>query len=354
MQHSALAVGRVLFLVIVLVVLIVLSMLWALGIIGGSVSPTGSVTPCWLRGKCRRTADVPQSSEFFKHKKVLICGLLRDSEDQVQFLRDSVTSPSNGETPSVLASLTSLFGDWRLLVGENDSSDDTRGRLLAWAAVDDRVRVLGCGVNATTCKLNMPPTISHGPGIKRIEKMTYLRNLLLEYANQPEFKDFDYLVMTDLDLKGYVYLDGLWNTAYHFETDPSVDAVSAWGYALTPICWGALTMRNFQDPYAHKASTDELENNEATHSLTFPLRNFFAYGDKPVTVVSSFGGLTFYRLRSVLGLRYINEVNTHGQARCEHVTLHRQLKMMMNPTMIHCVTSNPGNGLANIGGLFKK
>lgn len=262
--------------------------------------------------------------EFFKTKKLIITGLLRDS---------------NGNMPTIkanVAKLANLFNDYCVLVVENDSKDETRQSLLDWAKTNDKVTVLGCGENANTCQLNLPRTVIHGHDSGRIRKMVLLRNIYMDYIEQnPErFGNFDFLIAMDMDILGTFYNDGMGSAAWYFMNDPSIQGLCAnginfWNLAFTVI-------PRYHDPYAHVEATDD------TYKLPHvgPYWTAPTCTENPWKVKSCFNGFTIYRLSSIAGKQYKLEASNSG-ALCEHVTFNKQLdNIFMAPYLLFAVLEN--------------
>ena len=301
-----------------------------------SIPWSGSTTPPVLRGSVSPDS-VPQSPRYFSTQRVVLCGLLRDKEEQVSFLQQS------------LPRLTSLFLDWAVVVVENDSSDTTREQLLAWQFSQPRhVHVLGYTESAPVSTFR---TLQHDYSERRIRKMAALRNTYLSYVtDHPILSTYDLLIVMDLDLKSFLYTDGLFSTAYHLEHSPNISAVAANGLQLTglPFTFSLLRGLTYQDPYAHEdsfnrgKSVPQLFDNWRSNFI-----NRFPYSAPLHLVYSAFNGFTIYRMSAVRGKRYAVHYSEHGHfVLCEHVGFHRQLGderaggMVLNPSMMNVILDN--------------
>jgi glycosyltransferase involved in cell wall biosynthesis len=278
----------------------------------------------------------------FKLSKVVFCGLIRDNEAQIPYIRKQLCDWGD-----------KYFQDYHIIIVENDSKDGTRQKLLEWQREDPkRIHILGCGLNRLECKLNLDKTIEHVANVKRIKKMAYLRNLYLDYlyANNHLFADVNYVIVTDLDLKGSIYEDGFASTSLQFEQNPHISAISANGITQQPIPIPILGMEldmfYYYDTYAHEEHTQTSINYISSLINT----TFFTYGDAIVPVRSAFSGFTTYRydvLRNIRYKTYIeqcdeNILSLNGTTICEHVGLNRQLgDVYLNPSMMFIITDNP-------------
>jgi hypothetical protein len=136
---------------------------------------------------------------------------------------------------------------------ENDSTDNTRQELLAWADKNKNVTILGCGTNAPSCKMSWPKTIGHPHDFTRIKKMATLRNLYIDYVKE-NLSDYDWLLVWDMDIIASFYKDGLLNTMNYFskDEDHNIDGICAYGVNND---W----LLGFQDydMFAHKELTPQ-------------------------------------------------------------------------------------------------
>jgi hypothetical protein len=267
---------------------------------------------------------IKEGLDFFKTKRVIITGLLRDSDDNMPTIKMNVDK------------LAKLFDDYCVLVVENDSKDATRQSLLDWAKTNDKITVLGCGENADTCQLDLPRTIVHGNASSRIRKMVLLRNIYMDYIEQnpDKFDDFDFLVAIDMDILGTFYNDGMGSAAWYFMNDKTIQGLCAngvnfWNLAFTVV-------PRYHDPYAH------VEDGNDTYKLPHvgPYWTVPTCTENPWKVKSCFNGFTIYRLSSIAGKQYKLE-ESNGTAACEHVSFNKQLdNIFMAPYLLFAIIEN--------------
>lgn len=264
--------------------------------------------------------------DYYKTKNVIIAGLIRDSADSIDIMKKNV------------AKFASIFASYKVLVIENDSKDDTREILLEWAKSNPNITVLGCGINADTCELNLPPASYKTKNEKRIRKMVLLRNIYMDYIaqNSSLFTNFDFLVAIDFDIKGTFYLDGIGSSGYNFMSKKELDGICANGLGLSDMIVGVY--KRYHDPYAHK------EIGEIGSDSLFNVGNFWQipncdHGD-PKKLRSCFNGLTIYRLSSIINKKYTYDIE-RGETLCEHVTFNSQMNnIYIDPGLIFVVLSN--------------
>lgn len=275
------------------------------------------------------TRAVKNGSIVAKTKKVVFAALVRDVEDRMPEIEKKVEK------------MGSIFGDYRVLIVENDSSDGTRSYLLGWARRNPKVTVLGCGHNVSACSIKTAAAKTDGHGVdrRRISKMVDLRNIYLkEIKTNPELQDFDYAVFWDLDMIGSVYVDGVAHTIDYFERSPDIDVVCAYGIYR----WGLLTL--FYDTYALLHKNEQFHIDMKTiHDIRKGLWEAkYNRGEDPVEVDSCFSGFAIYRVKALLPDSVVYDMSPETNLECEHVRLNIKIKggKVFNPSMINLVLEN--------------
>lgn len=207
-----------------------------------------------------------------------------------------------------------MFADYRVVIYENDSRDDTPQLLTDWAARNSRVHVTierrGDLVNPNTRCL------------KRAERMAHYRNQCLE-AIRARFADFGHVLIVDTDLADGWSFDGLANTFGHDDWD----FVGSNGLILKRVGW-QLNVAMQYDAWAFRSD-------EAFTPYSTKLVNHMSWtrGAPLVPVTCSFGGLGVYRMPAYLAGQYAG----HD---VDHVT-HQQIarpqgftRTFLNPSQI--------------------
>jgi hypothetical protein len=257
-----------------------------------------------------------QDPEYFKDKKLIICGLARDIENRISYFREN------------LKRIIPLFQDHLIVLVENDSVDNTRKVLLDMKP-DFNLVLLGCGIDSSECVMN---TKKYGKdhSSNRIEKMVKIRNIYMDYLNRLSPGEYDLVLMYDIDLVCNVYQDGLLNTAYYFNKFPEIDMIASNSVYLTPFA----TMLGFYEYYD-------------TYAM-IPQKKYIKYDNKTLgektdlmEVESAFGGFAIYRFGGIHGFRYSYEEDSRKQPICEHVVFNRNINnKFINPRMILPITKN--------------
>ena len=289
---------------------------------------TEDATPAHL-GCHYDPTHLSEGREYFKQCKVVVVGLLRDKADRL----------TDGRVQRLTQHITDQFGDYRVLIVENDSADETRQLLLDWAQRDSKVKVLGCGVNQPECTMKLAKTLAHSTYAPRIQKMVDLRNVYMDALQQDaDVQDADFVCVVDLDLHAGLYAEGIWDTGYQFKHHPDWSAICANGLEVfeTPIdhrlrYLDTYALRTEQVWNYRKRSLDDLS------VMHWPLRCDVS----PRKLVSGFSGLTFYRYKQVKELRYFMMVDNYSSPLCEHVSLSLQLDgVYINPALQFIIMNN--------------
>lgn len=264
---------------------------------------------------------------YASQNTAVVCTLVRDVEHKIPAIIKKAEA------------MGKLFADYRILLVENDSSDNTRKLLLEWKNKNPRVTILGCGVNFEgKCSVNIArkKTDEHAISRWRIEKMVYLRNIYLNYLKK-HYSNFDYALVWDADTIGSVYLDGILNSMGWFAKNPEMEGVCANGikrFVLPKV---------FYDTYAINEHTDNFHSdNMRSHHYKKAILTQYSRGEPLAHVKSCFSGFTIYRIDSLLNDDVVYDMSEGDNIECEHVRLHKHMndRMYINPSMINYVVLN--------------
>lgn len=239
-------------------------------------------------------------------------------------------------TPDSIAKMEEIgkcFIDYRVVIFENDSDDNSRKLLNDWSEKNDKVILMDCcDKGSCDCKLKKEDSYELGwAGKKRIEKMRLLREELLRYSTK-NFSDFDYYLLYDFDLQGGLYLDGLITS---FEKD-DWDMIFARGLQSMPqitkkklILYDSLPYIPSNMSFKHKKSLkymfDKFDKDLGKNKV----------GSKFILCKSGFNGLAIYNMKSIVDKSY-----TNSNFYCEHIDLNYDMyrngnnKIYYNPNMI--------------------
>ena len=246
--------------------------------------------------------------EKMKNVSLVICGITRN---------DAETLPL---TIRRIEKTGSLFRDYRVVVFENDSTDQTPDLLRRWGRDNPRVRVLIESIVAL-------PVFSRS----RFEKLAYCRNRYLDCVNESrELAGYEYIMVVDMDLRGGWSCDGL---ASSF-AETGWDAVASNAIAYHNL------RRTYYDTLALKPQS--LLKKKWRYRL-FGEAWQFRRGDPLVPVESGFGGLGLYRREALLSRRYAG--TRGGREACEHHALNEDGKwrFFLNPSQITVMGTQEAN-----------
>jgi len=233
--------------------------------------------------------------EMSKHK-VVICGISRDNAKELP------------EVMKYIEYTGKNFKDYRVIIFENDSKDRTKNILKNWQHTNKKVNILSIDYhNPKKDYSNMK-----NPNISFLAK---LRNHYLEeLSSNSEYKDFDIVMVVDMDMSYGWDMRGLFHSFNHFS---DWEAVCSNGiYAETSPKAGrmrdALAFRTDEEQDI-PAENPEKYWNEITPKLQreHPLNEGF------VPVQSCFGGLAFYKRFFIEGCLYDSIKED-----CEHIKFH--------------------------------
>jgi hypothetical protein len=229
-----------------------------------------------------------------KNHKVIITGMTRDNITELPVTRKFVEKTG------------SYFQDYRVVVFENDSTDGTKEFLAKWQSKNDKVEIITHDF--------------HNKKRPSIEFLAQARNFYIDaIANNPDYKDFDMLMIVDMDMQYGWDNRGI---AHSFAAVDKWDAVCANGiFTEEGKMWDMFAFRNDEFP---DCSGDNIQRGQKVYPV----------GSDFVSVRSCFNGMAFYKRKYVGDCRYESPGGD-----CEHVYFHQCLidngtKMFMNPSQL--------------------
>jgi hypothetical protein len=227
--------------------------------------------------------------------------------------------------------LRSYFASSVVVVVENDSVDDTREMLCAWAQKAVNVVILegktpnGNGTNGENG--NSMNQYNPSGGFQRIGRMAALRNTYMDYLSRLEMK-IDFLLVIDIDIDDFSELSII---------DVMRNAPHDWmGLFANGVkyfkCLGKKIKTRYYDDYAIIPYSDntspciemsfaELKTNREKLERALKKHKF-------VKCYSAFGGIGIYRYQYAKDLRYTTGRNTRNkrfEAICEHISVNLPL-----------------------------
>jgi hypothetical protein len=213
-----------------------------------------------------------------------------------------------------IENLGRCFADYRVVVYENDSTDDTRLELARWSRGNRRVHlvteVLADPVNPTTRCL------------ARAARMARYRKRCQEEVLD-QCRSFDAAIVIDFDIQGGFSIDGIASTFGH----TGWDFVGANGLICRRDGWKMNALRQY-DTWALRFDADltPLSTREAAMYV-------YDRGAPLVPVTCCFGGLGIYAMEAYAA-------GSYSEDDLEHATFHRSMigaghsKLFLNPSQL--------------------
>jgi hypothetical protein len=247
-------------------------------------------------------ASVAEGYEQMRRSRVVIAGLARDIEYILP------------QTIERIERLGSLFSDYRIVMYENDSSDQTLPLLTRWRDRNARVAIVS---EQRDDPINLPSRC-----LTRAARMAYYRGECHRVIME-SYSRFDHVVLVDTDLMGGWSYEGV----AHTFGQRGWDFVGAYGIIYRRR-WLNPNAVSHYDAWAFR--TDRHFTPLTTKHVN---RMVFHRGEPMQRVYSCFGGLGIYRMPAYLAGRY-------DGSDVEHVAFHRVLhargfdKTFLNPSLI--------------------
>ena len=281
---------------------------------------------------CKKNCDkynyiVQNGYNKMRNTKIIFCGLCINIENKVKSIKDRFEY------------LGKYFNDYRVVIFENDSIDNTRVLLKNLSKINNKFKLIECP-DAKNCKYKTIQAKEHGVfSNERMKKMINYRNKLLDYIKN-NYSYFDVVCMVDLDIRGPISIDGI---AHSFGTYNQWDCVSAIGLNGITLSAG---QPYYYDFIAFKDEKYDINKN-LLHVIPIYLKmKKHKIGDDLIKVKSGFAGLELIKMDVIL--QNINYTPQDGKYICEHIIFHNNMiknnfnNIYINPNML-LLTGLQGN-----------
>lgn len=257
----------------------------------------------------------------YKHMKestIVVTGLARDIGDNTD------------KTIAKLRQMVPLFKEFKVIIMENDSKDETRKKFLN-VEKEGWLWVIRCKEDPD-CRLKKQSAATHGLiNVKRMVKMASFRNMCLDEIRL-RYPNFDYMMVMDMDLDGPISMDGL-ATCFSYNY---WDAMAANGLASRFMSNGtSLQPYDTLALVSKDQSIPPLDIRILWNHLQSMFRSTPQRGEKPTLVTSAFGGVCLYRLAPILEKNIL-----YSGEHCEHIMFHLHMakhglnQIFVNPSFI--------------------
>jgi hypothetical protein len=237
--------------------------------------------------------------EMKKHKAV-ITGIARDNIYDLLVMMQHIEH------------LGQLFADYRVIIFENDSKDGTKNILSLWQTRNPKISILNKDF--------------HNAKRPNIGFLANARNYYLTALASPKYKNFNMLIVVDMDMSYGFDVRGIQDSFAKIE---QWDAVCSNGISnANGEMYDMFAFRNDQYPWAIYDTKDYWRK------ISKGQRQIFTAGSGLVPVQSCFGGMALYKREFIGNCKY-----TSIQGDCEHVAFHECLRksharIFLNPTQI--------------------
>lgn len=246
---------------------------------------------------------IEKGKNFLTQNKICIIGLTRNTSSVIV------------NTLSSLIDLGTKAKDYKIVLFENDSSDDT-------VKIINSLRERNTHIELLTEIYNKPQygTVQDR---ERTMLLAQYRNKLKNYVNE-HYSDYDFIVVADTDFQNFS-LDGVYNSFGWLYENEIAGAICGNSFEYRPIFSNneEPSLWNY-DSWAYRASW---WNNLQAHNMPAVRYNSMFWfglqilpiGSHPFRINSGFGGMAIYRKKFYFSADYSGED-------CEHVMFHYNLK----------------------------
>lgn len=222
------------------------------------------------------------SAKDLKESKIIICGIARNVEKAI---------------PATIRSIQTIgehFGDYRVFIYENNSTDNTAKKFREWQARNPRVTLISENLSDEDF------FVQEGDVRRKIYKTEILakgRNLVVGKALQQEFDDYEYILMADMDFARPWFIEGILTS---FDFNEEWDAITANGIMEKGDYWDWYAFRHPIIPFGPELyGPSWWSSHRKWRSLIQ-----FNLSDPFFRVQSAFGGLAIYKRASVQNAFY--------------------------------------------------
>jgi hypothetical protein len=270
---------------------------------------------------------IESGEQFCSDKSVIVCGICRDIESVIE---NNILRIYKTVAP---------FKDYRIVIYENDSSDQTPDIISKYSNKDEKLHF----VTDSRADANYRQNILSGDDWDHFERARILgecRNVYMDYLNNLDGIDgFDFVIVIDLDILGWSY-EGISHSFSLFrEADDKLGCVSSYG-VLSGVS-NTLRLEDvepisylFFDTFAFRPMDEEKPKDLARYNNIRYQRM-----DAPALVRSNFNGLAIYRREAFVPYRYGAKRWSPGVVDNEHNVFHQSMRkagwqIVLNPSMI--------------------
>ena len=234
--------------------------------------------------------------EMQKHQTVFV-GISRDNADEILNVMNHIEY------------IGEQFKDYKVVIFENDSTDNTKVILDYWATVNPKVKIISENYNT-----------KKRPSIKF---MADIRNKYLNAIKNDEYSSFDIVIPIDMDMNYGVDLRGL---QHSFSKIEEWDVVCSNGiYNSAGKMWDTFAFRTQE----FALTPSEYRNGSYWNDYLPSIEQTYSPNSDLVPVHSCFGGLAIYKRINFSDCFYDSV-----EEDCEHVVLHKCMRSKHNARIV--------------------
>lgn len=216
-------------------------------------------------------------------KKAVFCGVVKNC---ARFF---------DENKKEIERLASLFKDYAVVIYENNSSDLTKVLYSNWSTGNEKVIFISEDLSEIDLK-NYTPLIADF----RTEVIARARNKTLDIATSNKFKDYDYVIMMDLDDFEPINIDEFIKTIEN--------PLKEWDAVYANGSYDLYSLKSIDFPCGPELTTWDYLNKELFSTGKRLSKLLKIYDWYPVD--SFFGGFGIFKREAVKNNRYSGKINT--------------------------------------------
>jgi len=244
------------------------------------------------------TNNIIKGINIAKNSSIVICSLARNISNIFE------------TTKTRFEFICSHFANYKIVLFENDSIDDSRELLKKWSNQNSNVILLDCcDINNCNCEFKYKKL--QGVNTERLGKMAYYRQQYLNYLIK-NLSNYDYMLVADFDLDGNTNMNGIFDSL----SFDNWGAISCNGKTILPGTFGLLKLS--YDGISYIFEEEKFDDNHLKYISPYDRIILMTIKKKGhfFKVKSAFNGYTLYKIKSLIGCSYIGDDKL-----CEHVNL---------------------------------
>ena len=207
--------------------------------------------------------------------------------------------------------------DWRMIIYENDSTDNTKN--LLQTIEDYRIQTISIDDNSSYL-IDRSQT--------RTNNLAKYRNFCVDWINK-NYADCDYVIVLDLDADLGFSVEGIYNSIGWLNLLDDAGGMGSYS-SLLSIEENKIIFVHYDSFAVRMNDWEPITNNIDVNHVWFKYWHPLV-GSNPVPIYSCFGGLAVYKTQAFLKGRY------DGSLGSEHIAFHKSLRdqgynMYLNPS----------------------